>query len=205
MHYCPYCSGPISKPVKTCPHCHKTLDLDIYQAVFQSDLESTALNRRARRSLWLKEHSRIIMPLLFLLVGLLAGTIFTFGYAQMHFSATQTRFEEKINNLQNQIADLNRAAAQTADSAAVFTQKQDSVIQLLKKQETTLRKIIVFTRRLAKNSTITPKTIEEQDFFRRNVRYLMRLYDQTNEQLKALGFAVPSGYNLKPVPEFLNE
>ncbi len=205
MHYCPYCSGPISKPVKTCPHCHNTLDLDIYQAVFQSDSESSALNKRARRKLWFKEHSRIFMPLIFLVIGLAAGSIFTFGYAQMHFSATQTRFEENIKNLQSQIDDLNRAAAQTADSAAVFTQKQDSVIQLLQKQEATLRKTIVFTRRLANNSTITPKTIEEQDFFRRNVRYLMRVYDQTNEQLKALGFAVPAKYNLKPVPEFLNE
>ncbi len=205
MHYCPYCSGPISKPVKICPHCHHTLDLGIYQAVFQSDLETTALNKRAKRKLWFKEHSRIFLPLVFLLIGLAAGAVLTFGYAQIHFSSEQSRFEETINNLRAHIADLKRAAAQSADSTAAFTQKQDSVIQLLRLQESTLRKIIVFTRRLANNSTITPHTAGQADYFRRNVRYLMRKYDQTNERLKTLGFAVPAAYNLKPVPELLNE
>ncbi len=205
MQYCPYCSGPLSKPTKTCPHCHKTLDLDMYQAMFQSDLETTALNKRVRRKLWFKEHSRIFMPVLFLLIGLLAGAIVTFGYAQMHFSSTQNRFEENIKNLQNQIVQLKQAAVQSADSSALFTQKQDSVIHLLSKQESTLRKIIIFTRRLAANSTITPKSADQADYFQRNVRYLIRIYDQTNEQLKALNFTVPVNYNLKPVPEFLNE
>jgi len=168
-------------------------------------LDTTAKNKRALRKLWFKEHKRILFPLFFLIIGLVAGAVLSFGYAQIHFSHRQAQYEQNIQNLGAQISSLQKTAAAYADSVGIFTQKQDSVIQLLRIQEGNLRKIITFTRRLVTNSTITPKSIDQQEYFRRNVRYLIRLYDQNFQKLQKMGVSVPANYNLKTIPDFLNE
>lgn len=204
MEYCPFCSGSLGSGSKICPHCNKSLELDIYQSIY-SPGPSSKINKKAARQLKFKENARYIFPVIFLIIGLVIGAISLFSYSAIHFQTSKTNFENEIRSLNGQIkSDLNRAGA-VRDSLQLVINKQDTVIQYLGEQENQLRQIITFSRRLANNSVFTPNSQDQVEFFRRNYLYLNRLYGQNYEELKALDFPVAESYNLLVFPELITE
>ena len=202
MEYCPFCSGPLTKPARICPHCNKAIELNIYQSVF-SPGESTDPNKKARRKLWFAEHARFILPGLFLVLGLIIGVVFMFGYATLHFQFKENRYEAEIAKL-NQ--NLDQAGGQTQvvqDSLNSQIASQDSIIQILAEQKNLMRQVIAFTRRMANNSTITPGTTNEADYFRRNFRYLERQYNTQHDNLSQTEYLPENLPNLETMPALL--
>jgi hypothetical protein len=63
--------------------------------------------------------------------------------------------------------------------------------------------MITFTSRLARNSTITPNSPQDIDYFQRNIRYLQSLFNQEQEKLMETTYDSTRTYNLTPVPQFL--
>jgi len=204
MEYCPFCSGELTKPVKVCPHCKKSLDMDIYQAVFEPG-ESSKLNKKARRSLWYKENSRYIFPLIFLVIGLLVGSAGMFGYAAFHFQSKQDRLDQEIVQLKTQVAQIEQSTGSTSDSLKQFISQQDTVIQILAEENKLVRQIITFTRRMARNSSIVPNTPNEAAYFKRNYRYLNNQYEAQQEKLANTFYVPEQNYNLETIPELLQE
>lgn len=204
MAYCPYCSEQIKSDLNVCPHCHKSLDLDMYGSVF-SPGESTDLNRAASRRLWFKEHARFIFPIIFLIIGLTAGVLATFTYAQIHFAQTRSNFEQQIGDLNSQLAVFGQNRKVERDSLQAVIAERDTVVTILAEQNRRLYQIISFTRRMAGNSTITANSAGEQDYFRRNFRYLDRMYRQQQDKLAATYFGPLNTSNLQTIPALLGE
>ncbi len=204
MEYCPFCSGELSKPVKVCPHCKKSLDMDMYQAIFKPG-ESSELNKKARRSLWFKENSRFIFPFIFLVVGLLAGSAGMFGYAALHFKSKQNALDKEIVQLKTQISQNKQSAGATSDSLDQFIAQQDTVIQILAEENKLIRQIITFTRRLSRNSSIVPNIPNEAAYFKRNFRYLKNQYEAQQQKLAETFYTPEKSYNLETIPDLLQE
>lgn len=204
MEYCPFCSGELTKPVKVCPHCKKSLDMDIYQAVFEPG-ESSKLNKRARRSLWYKENSRYIFPFIFLIIGLVVGSTVMFGYAAFHFQAKQNALDEEIVQLKTQVGQIEKSTGAVSDSLDHFIAQQDTVIQILAEENKLVRQIITFTRRMARNSSIIPNTPNEAAYYRRNFRYLNSQYEAQQQKLSETFFIPEQNYNLETIPELLQD
>lgn len=202
MEYCPFCSGALSKPAKVCPHCKKALGLDIYQSVY-SPGETTDKNKKARRRLWFTENARFILPGVFLIAGLLAGAIFMFGYATVHFQLKETNYENQISNLNQIIGQADARTATIKDSLQVTITSQDTIIQILTEQKDLMRRMMTFTRRLANNSTVQPNTTAEGNYYRRNFLYLERLYNAQHELLSGTQYPAEDLPNLKTVPSLL--
>jgi len=204
MEYCPFCSGPLSSNSKVCPHCNKSLDLDIYQSVF-SPGQTSKINKKAARKLKFKENARYIFPVIFLIIGLVVGAVSLFSYSAVHFQSSKIAFEKEIINLNSKIeSNLNRAGV-VQDSLQLVINRQDTVIQYLGELENHSRQIITFSRRLARNSVITPNSEDQVQYFRRNYLYLNRLYGQKYEDLKALDYPVVESYNLLVFPNLITE
>lgn len=204
MEYCPFCSGPLSSNLKVCPHCNKSIDLDIYQSVF-SPGQTSKINKKAARQLKFKENARYIFPVVFLLIGFAVGAVSLFSYSAIHFQASKTAFENEIKDLNTRIeSNLNKAIT-VQDSLQFVIDKQDTIIQNLGELENHIRQIITFSRRLARNSVITPNSNDQIQYFRRNYLYLNRLYGQKYEELKILGFPVSETYNLLVFPDLITE
>ena len=204
MEYCPYCSGPISRPAKICPHCKKSLDLQIYQSVFEPG-ETTHTNKKALRRLWFKEHSRFLLPLLFLVIGLIVGAVAMFGYSAVHFQLKQSSLEQEIGTLNSrlQAAGVHTTAVSDSLKASVFA--RDTVIQILAEKNKLLRQIIVYTRRMANNSLIQPHSEGEVNFFRRNFKYLEKQYEVQRQKQEKTYLKTPKKYNLKTIPKLLEK
>lgn len=204
MEYCPFCSGELVKPVKICPHCKKSLDMDIYQAIFKPGA-SSKLNKKARRSLWFKENSRFIFPVIFLAIGLLAGSAGMFGFAALHFQSTQNALDQEIVALKTQVKQIEQHTGAASDSLEHFIKQQNTVIQLLAEENKLVRQIITFTRRLSRNSSIVPNTQNEAVYFRRNFRYLNSQYEAQQQKLANTFYKPEENYNLETIPELLQE
>jgi hypothetical protein len=63
--------------------------------------------------------------------------------------------------------------------------------------------MIAFTSRLARNSTITPTSPQDIDYFQRNIRYLQNLFNQEQEKLAETSYETPGSFNLIPIPQLL--
>lgn len=204
MEYCPFCSGKLTKPVPTCPHCKKSLDLDIYQNIFQPS-ETSRENKSARRRLWFKENSRFIIPVIFLIIGLVAGAVLMFGYSTVYFQAKKSGYEKEITKLNDTIANSGTQVQNIQDSLNTQIMHQDSVITILAEQKKLSHQIIAFTRRMSNNSTVAANSGNEQDYFRRNFRYLERLYNAEQDKLNTIKFEDGEAPNLQTIPVFLGE
>ena len=88
--------------------------------------------------------------------------------------------------------DLNKAIAE-----------KDLIISSLTEQNQIYSRMIAFTNRLARNSTITPTSPQDIDYFQRNIRYLQSLFNQEQDKLKETSYTSPETFNLIPIPQFL--
>lgn len=204
MEYCPHCSGAITKPAKICPHCKKSLNLEMYQSVFEP-AETSKPNKAAIRKLWFKENSRYIIPVLFLIAGLIAGVIGMLSYSALHFQSRQNAYEQEIANLKSGLQQAGSVAANAADSLNIHILQQDTVIKIIAEKNRLLRQVIAFTRRMANNSNVQPLSESEANFFRRNFKYLEKQYETQQQKLLNTHFKPEESYNLKTIPIFLEE
>lgn len=203
MRYCPHCSEPLPKPVKICPHCKKSIDIKLLSSLYHTDSESSALNKRIRRKIWFREKLIIILPILALAIGMVIGGIVMFSYSQLQFASTKEDYQNQISSLQATIEQQKETAANSQLQTSEILDEKDQIIAALNEQSQLLSRIIGFTNRLARNSTITPNSPQEIDYFQRNVRYLQSLFNQEQEKLAETSYTTDYNYSLNPVPQFL--
>lgn len=204
MEYCPYCAAPVSAGAKTCHNCKKSLDISAVHFIYEPDANISAINKKARRKIWLKEHSRFIWPIVTLLIGLIAGGIIIYGYAQMQFINERDMLQNKISSIQ---ATLEMARAESAGKNAGLKQslqQKEQVITLLIQERQTLSRIINFTRRLARNSTITPNGPADAKSFKANITYLKKQFEKQQTALDATGQIAKKSFNVLPVPQLMD-
>jgi uncharacterized membrane-anchored protein YhcB (DUF1043 family) len=165
--------------------------------------ESSDINNKLRWKIWYKEHSHFIYPFITLIIGFVIGAILLYGYAQLEFVSDKSQLNEKISTLQKTI-DQNASDANNAKSELQkqLTEK-DQIIATLLEQKDLYSRMIYFTRRLGDNSTLTPNTPEDADYYRRNTLYLIRLFEESETRLDSLNIVDDKSYNLQAVPELL--
>lgn len=205
MEYCPHCSARLSREdLRKCPYCKKNLDLNDWMAVVQPG-ETSEINTNAKRKIWFRENSSKIIPVLTLIAGFILGAILLYGYAQIQFTDEKTEFNNQISQLKNTILQNEENAATEKSELQNKLVKKDEIIDLLTEQNATLSSIINFTRRLARNSTITPNSPNEADYFKRNFRYLRNQYIKHTEALSETEYQQKSTPNLITVPQIIAE
>ncbi|HIE53347.1 MAG TPA: hypothetical protein EYP85_16465, partial [Armatimonadetes bacterium] len=154
MEYCPYCSNPLTEGASTCPHCKKSLDLSLIAHLYESG-ESSHINKAALRKIWYKEHRHIVLPVIFFLIGVFAGASGIYGFAQLQFQNERTELKSRITQLQDQIKQNQNAASQAKSGLEERLKEKDTIIKLLNEQKKLMGQAMAFTRRLARNSTIS--------------------------------------------------
>ena len=92
---------------------------------------------------------------------------------------------------------------QSQDGHTILTTEKDVIINSLTEQNNLFSRIIAFTSRLARNSTITPASPQDIDYFQRNIRYLQNQFNQEQEKLAETSYESPGNYNLTPIPQLL--
>jgi hypothetical protein len=204
MEYCPYCSTPVNPAQKVCPNCKKTLDLDILQSMYNST-ESSEIDKKVKKKIWFREHSHIIYPFITLLIGLAAGIIGAYAFAQVQFINERAEYNDKIAGLENQISSSKAAANNAQGELNDQLKQKDKYIAILKEQRELMSRIINFTRRLATNSTVTPNTVQEGEYYDRNIRYLIRQFENQSKLLVEGNFESEPNYNLQTVPQLITE
>lgn len=204
MEYCPYCSTTVSPSQKVCPKCKKSLDIEKLQSMYESS-ETTQIDKKVKKQIWFKEHSHIIYPIITLIVGVIAGIIGAYSFAQVEFINERSDYKDQISQLQQQITSGKAAANNTQGELKQQLDRKDAHIKILKEQRDLISKIINFTRRLTTNSAITPNTVEEGEYYNRNIRYLIRQFENQTQLLVEGNFEADPGYNLQTVPQLLSE
>lgn len=204
MQYCPYCSTPVSSGAKSCHNCKHSLDFNTIADALENNDESS-FNKKALRKIWLKERMRFIWPVCTLIVGFIIGGIILYGFASVRFSVQTNALEGRIDSLNTQIASLKATAQNAASSMDDKLKAKDNIINLLNGQRQSLSGIINFTRRFSSNSIITPNNEAETESFRRNFFYLQRQFEDNQDELNKTTFENDNLYNLKTIPQFLEE
>jgi len=205
MRYCPYCSAAVSEKSNTCHNCKKSLDLEQVREVYRASEagESAEINKQAVRRLWLQEHMRFIMPAITLLAGLAIGALIAFVAMKASFAAEKSALTQNITSLRDSLAQQRQMSMAARGDLASDLETKDKIISLLSDQRETMARVINFTRRLANNSQIIPASDSESQYYRNNVRYLIRQYQQQQDELIAAGADSPPNYNLETVPQML--
>ncbi len=204
MEYCPYCSTPVSLTQKVCPSCKKSLDLEKLQSMYEA-AETSEVDRKVKKQIWYREHSYIIYPIITLIIGFIAGIFGAYSFAQVQFIHERSEYKDQISQLEQQINSSKAAANDAQGELKQQLDRKDEYIKILKEQRELTSKIINFTRRLANNSVITPNTVEEGEYYSRNIRYLIRQFENQNKLLVEGNFGADPGYNLQTVPQLINE
>lgn len=204
MSYCPHCSELLTKPVKICPYCKKSVDMSLFSKMVEPG-ETSSKNKKVKRTIWLREHASIIWPMITLILGVVIGAILLFSYGELKFASERTEYEEKITQLQDEIKQKEQAANNSSQGFQEQLDAKDQIITILSEQKDILGRIINFTNRLSRNSTITPNTQQEADFFQRNVLYLNNQFETEQEKLKEIEFTPINTYNLQPVPQLMSQ
>ena len=202
MAYCPHCSEELPKPVKVCPFCNKTIDLDLLSSMYKPG-ETSETDKKIRRKIWFKEKLLIILPLLALIIGLAAGAAAMLVFMEIQFASSREGYEEKIAALQNEIEKQRQSVASSNQEMNDVIAEKDKIISSLTEQNSIFSRMVAFTNRLARNSTITPNSPQDIDYYQRNIRYLQSLFEQEQEKLKETSYQSEDTYNLIPVPQFL--
>jgi uncharacterized membrane protein YvbJ len=204
MRYCPHCSESIPDSAKICPNCKKSVEIDLIKSVFGPG-EDSSMNKRAWRKLWLKEKSVVIIPVLTLIAGLLIGALIMFIFDQSQFASTRSDYEERIGQLEDSLKNQKLVVSNSEKIFSDQLQAKDETIAILTEEMDILGKVLNFTNRLARNSTITPNTPEEEDYFRRNILYLNAQFNQQEEKLQDAGYQRERNFNLLLIPQFLSD
>ena len=58
---------------------------------------------------------------------------------------------------------------------------------------------------MSRNSTITPTTANEADYFKRNFSYLANQFNKQTEALENSEFQLSKTYNLQTMPQIIGE
>jgi len=204
MEYCPYCSTTVSSTQKVCPNCKKSLALNILQSMYMAS-ETSDIDTKAKKQIWFREHSYVIYPIITLIIGLVAGIIGAYLFAQVQFINERSDYKDQISKLEQQVNSSKAAANNAQGELKQQLDNKDEHIKLLKEQRDIMSKIVIFTRRLATNSAITPNTVEEGEYYNRNIRYLIRQFEGQNQLLIQENFEADPGYNLQTIPQLINE
>ena len=203
MRYCPYCASELSKPTKICPYCKKSLEFDLLKDMLETG-ERSDINKKLHWKIWYKEHSHIIFPMITLIIGFIIGAILLYSYAQVEFASDKAELKDRISELQNTIDQNASAAGDVQSELQERLEHKDKVIATLLEQKDLYSRLTYFTRRLSDNSTITPNTPEDADYYRRNTLYLIRLFEESEQQLDSLNVQDDKSYNLQAVPQLLD-
>lgn len=205
MEYCPNCSAALSKEnIKKCPYCKKNIDMDDWAAVVEPG-ESSEKNKDAIRKMWFREHSSKIIPVITLVVGFIIGAISLYSYAQLQFANEKSEYQNTISTLNETISQKDANAGNEKKGFENIIKNKDGVISILAEQKDILANIINFTRRMSRNSTITPTTANEADYFKRNFSYLASQFNKQKETLDQTEFKSTKDYNLKTMPQITGE
>ncbi|MEJ2055652.1 MAG: hypothetical protein P8X42_17195, partial [Calditrichaceae bacterium] len=140
-----------------------------------------------------------------LLIGLAAGIIGAYAFAQVQFINERAEYNDKIAGLENQISSSKAAASNAQGELNDPLKQKDKYIAILKEQRELMSRIINFTRRLATNSTVTPNTVQEGEYYDRNIRYLIRQFENQSKLLVEGNFESEPNYNLQTVPQLITE
>lgn len=202
MEYCPYCAGPISKPSKICPHCRKSLDTDLLKQIYEPG-KTSKLNKKLLMKVWYREKSYIIFPIITMIVGFAIGALLFYGFAQVQFVNERVEYQGRISELQKTIEEMDISSGNVKQDLESKIIDKDEIISILTEQNDILNRVIIFTRRLATNSTITPNTQEDANYYRRNCLYLINLFNEQQEKLTQTEYAVNQDFNLQSLPQFL--
>ena len=202
MSYCPHCSEQLPKPTKICPFCNKTVDLGMISSVYKPG-ESSDIQRKMKRKIWFREKLIIILPIIFLAIGLAVGAIAMFTFDEVRFESTRSDYEDRISKLQSTIEEREQNAASSQLELNQTLAEKDLIITSLTEQNKLFSRMIYFTSNLARNSTITPASPQDIDYFQRNVRYIQNLINQEQEKLAETSYESPGNFNLTPVPQLL--
>jgi hypothetical protein len=202
MKYCPYCAEPLTKETDICPYCKKSLNFDLLKEMLETG-ETSDINKKLRWKIWYKEHSHIIFPFITLIIGFIAGAILLYGYAQVEFASDKSQLNEKIETLQNTIDQNASEASSARNELQDRLDHKDEIISTLLEQKDLYSRLVYFTRRLSDNSTITPNTPDDADYYRRNTLYLIRLFEESETKLDSLNVQDDKTYNLQTVPGLL--
>ncbi len=203
MHYCPYCSEPIKETMKTCPHCKRSLELELIKGKYRPDLESSKTDKKMERMLWFHTHRLFFYSFFTLVIGLVVGAVLTYGYAQASFASEREDYTLEIERLGTVIDTLKQAGNSTRSGFERQLAQKDELINLITKERNTMGRLIYFTRRMVRNSTIMPKNDAEVERFRNNFIYLQKEFDRLQETLKERNFSGNKTFNLKTIPQFL--
>ena len=205
MEYCPHCSAALAKEnLKKCPYCKKNIDMHDIVAVVEPS-ESSEKNRNALRKIWFREHSSKIIPLITLIIGFIVGGILLYSYAQLQFANQKSEFEKSIAQLNETISQKDANAGNKKSEYDMKLKSKDDVITILAEQRDILANIINFTRRMSRNSTITPTTPTEADYFKRNFTYLANQFNKQKEALDNSEFQSTKQFNLETIPQITSE
>jgi hypothetical protein len=204
MEYCPYCSKTISPTQKVCPSCKKSLDLDVLQSMYEAS-ETSGIDTKVKNRIWFREHTHIIFPIITLIIGLVAGIIGAYAFAQVQFINERSDYNDQISNLEQQINSSKTAANNAQGELKQQLDSKDEHITIIKEQRDIMSRIINFTRRLANNSVITPNTVDEGEYFNRNIRYLIGQFENQNQLLIDRNYESELNYNLRTVPQLISD
>lgn len=205
MEYCPHCSSALTREnLKKCPYCKKNIDMDDIAAVVEPG-ESSKKNKDAIRKIWLREHSSKIIPVITLIIGFIIGSILLYSYAQLQFANERSGLQNTIANLNNTIAQKDAKAGNQKSETENIIKGKDEVISILSEQKNILANIINFTRRMSRNSTITPTTANEADYFKRNFAYLANQFKKQSDALEQTELKSTKEYNLQTIPQIIGE
>jgi len=204
MHYCPYCSAPVSAGAKTCHNCKKSLEFELIASALENSEESD-FNKSAIRKIWIKERMRYVWPVITLIAGFVVSGVIMHYLPMLQFSLKTDELSLQIDSLNSQIATLNSSAENAQSGLQEQLQSKDKIIEFLSTQRKPMSSIINFTRRFTNNSIVTPGSDGDTESFRRNFFYLQRQFENQQDELNESEFENDNVFNLKTVPQFLEE
>jgi hypothetical protein len=202
MVYCPHCSEALPKQVKVCPFCNKTIDAQLLSSLYEPG-ESSEVDKKIRRKIWFKEKLLFILPLLALIIGLVSGSAAMLAFTEIQYTSSRTAYEDQIKSLQEEIQKNQQSAVDSNQEMNKIIAQKDKIITSLAEQNSIFSRMVSFTNRLARSSTITPNSPQEIDFYQRNIRYLQSLFNQEQEKLREASYDSTGTFNLIPIPQFL--
>jgi uncharacterized membrane-anchored protein YhcB (DUF1043 family) len=202
MKYCPFCAEKLIKPVKVCPYCKKSLDLELFQEIYVSG-ESSQVNRKLLLKRWFKERSLFFYPVITLLIGFIIGILLTYSYSQLRFAKEKSEYQNQIAQLQNVLQQKEASAGNVQSDLQNQLLNKDEIIKILLDQKDLFSRLIYTTNRLSINSSITLNTPEDIDNFKRNTLYLIQLFNEAQARLNTKGLNDNKTYTLQTVPALL--
>lgn len=179
------------------------MDLNVLQSMYKT-IETSDIDKKVKKHIWFQEHSYVIYPIITMIIGLIAGMIGAYSFAQVQYINERSDYNEQVSNLEKQINSSNAAANNAQGELKQQLESKDTYINILKEQRDLMSKIINFTRRLANNSIITPNTVEEGEYYDRNIRYLIGQFENQSQLLVEGNFESEPNYNLRTVPQLVS-